>query len=73
MTRTDRFTTSNRILWKPVPELIIGRVYRTSVSWIYLFEVIQRVDAVLTHLRDESDTGDEDPVILLCDQAAGGR
>lgn len=35
--------------------------------------MIQRVHAVLAHLRDESDTGDEDPVILLGDEAASGR
>ena len=35
--------------------------------------MIQRVNAVLTHLRDESDASDEDPVILFGDQAASGR
>lgn len=44
----------------------------TSIE-LYLFEMVQRVDAVLAHLRDESDAGDEDPVILLGDEAAGGR
>lgn len=35
--------------------------------------MIQRIDAVFTHFRDESNTGDKDPVILLGDQTAGGR
>lgn len=39
---------------------------------IYLFEVIQRVDAILAHLRNEGDAGDEHPVILLGNQATGG-
>lgn len=51
----------------------VRRISQTSISWIYLFEVIQRIDAVFTHFRDEGDTGDEDPVILLRDQTAGGR
>lgn len=51
----------------------VRRISQTSIFWIYLFEVIQRIDAVLTHFRDEGDTGDEDPVILLGDQTAGGR
>lgn len=51
----------------------VRRVSRTSISWMYLFEMIQRVDAVLAHFRDEGDAGDEDPVILLGDQTAGGR
>lgn len=72
MTRTNRFMTSNYPI-KTCSGANVRHISRTSISWIYLFEVIERVDAVLAHFRDESDASDEDPVILFGDQTAGGR
>jgi len=64
-----KIATLNCTLRKPVLETNYNITRRrANIYRIYLFEMVQCIDAIFAHLRNKSDASDENPMIFFSDQ-----